>query len=145
RPVVTADVGILTPLLASWLGQALVRVLLLEPLLPVVLALLLPVVWLRRDAAVLAPASVLGGALLFTVGTTANNTIGPANRYYIWAIPLAVLLAAQVVAWNGSRGGRAGAKPEDRRAGSTHPRKTNSRDCAGRSPSLAAPPCRAAC
>lgn len=142
RPVVTADVGILTPLLASWLGQALVRVLLLEPPLPVVLPLLLPVVWLRRDTAVLAPASVLGGALLFTVGTTATNTIGPANRYYIWAMPLAVLLAAQVVAWNGSRGGRAADKTEDRRAGSTHPRTATSRDGGARRVLLWATPVR---
>ena len=132
RPVVTAQVGILTPLLWSWLGQALVRVLLLEPLLPVVLALLIPVAWLRRESGVLAPTSVLGGALVFTVGTTATNTIGPANRYYIWAIPLTVLLAAQVVAWDGNRGVRARDETEDRRAGGTRPRPTMPSHCGAR-------------
>ena len=116
RPVVTADVGPLTPVLSSWSGQALVRVLVLEPMLPLLLALTLPVAWLRRDLGALAPVSVLGGGLLFTMGTTATNTIGPANRYYIWAVPLAALLAAQVVAW-AACGGRAAAGAARRRAG----------------------------
>ena len=142
RPIVTAQVGILTPLLWSWLGQALVRVLLLEPMLPLVLALLLLVAWLRRDPGVLAPTSVLGGALVFTVGTTATNTIGPANRYYIWAIPLAVLLAAQVVAWDRSRHARARDETEARRAGSTRRRPEIWRHCGPRRVLLWATPAR---
>lgn len=97
RPVATAAVGPLTPLLWSWLGQALVRTLLLQPVLPPLLILAAGVACWRRSLAVLASISVLGGALLFTVTATALDVIGPLNRYYIWAIPLAIFVAAETL------------------------------------------------
>ncbi len=70
----------------------------LWPLLPVVLIVAVILAARRHDARVLAPLTVLGGAFGFDVFALLKNDIQPFYRYFIVAIPLAVLLVGGIAA-----------------------------------------------
>jgi hypothetical protein len=70
----------------------------LVPLLPIVLLLALAVGLRRRDIRVLGPIAVIGGSLAIDVLGVITNSIEPFYRYFLTAIPLAVLLVGYTVA-----------------------------------------------
>lgn len=76
----------------------------IAPLLPVLVVAALVVARRRRDLRILAPVSVLGGGILFTLAGYLDNLVFPWFRFYILCIPLAVLLAGFVLAPARGRG-----------------------------------------
>jgi hypothetical protein len=70
----------------------------LAPLLPIILVASLVVALRRRDPRMLAPVAVLGGALGFDLLAYLDNNIEDFFRYFIMAVPLAVLLIGSLVA-----------------------------------------------
>jgi hypothetical protein len=70
----------------------------LAPLLAIVLIASVIVALRRRDARILAPLAVLGGALGFDVLAYLANTIENFYRYFIVAVPLEVMLVGALVA-----------------------------------------------
>ncbi len=77
------------------------------PLLPVVAAVAVARAVREREARILAVLAIVGGVLLFEIAAFALGAINVAERYFIYAIPLVVLLAAMVArpaAEDGCRG-----------------------------------------
>jgi hypothetical protein len=72
----------------------------LWPAIPVVLLVAAVVALRRRDPRILAPLSILGGALGFDVLALLNNNIQPFYRYFIAALPIGILLVGSLVAPN---------------------------------------------
>ncbi len=70
----------------------------LAPLLVVLLVAAVVVAIRRRDLGVIAPIAVIGGGLLFDVGSYFANSISYALRYYILAIPLGIILVGSLFA-----------------------------------------------
>ena len=70
----------------------------LAPLMPVLLVVCAAVALLRRDARVLAPMALLGGALAFDLLAFLHGSITPGFRYFIVAFPLGVLLIGGLMA-----------------------------------------------
>lgn len=68
------------------------------PLLPILLIASVVVALRRRDARMLAPLSVLGGALCFDMASYMGNGIQNYLRYWIVALPLGILLLGCLVA-----------------------------------------------
>jgi len=75
----------------------------LWPLLPVVLIVAVIVATRRRDMRVLAPLTILGGALAFDALALLHNDIQPFYRYFIVTIPIEVLLVGSIAASLSSR------------------------------------------
>jgi hypothetical protein len=75
-------------------------VLALGPLLPtlIVVGLVLAFRHRRRDPRPLAPITILGGALLFSIYGAVTHQTGGYLRYYICAVPLSIMLAAAIAA-----------------------------------------------
>jgi hypothetical protein len=70
----------------------------LVPFLPILLVAAIVVAFWRRDPRILAPLSVIGGALTFDMLSYLSNAIDSALRYWIAVIPLGVLLLGSLVA-----------------------------------------------
>jgi hypothetical protein len=70
----------------------------LVPFLPILLVVAVAVAFWRRDPRIMAPLSVIGGALTFDMLSYLSNSIGSALRYWIAVIPLGVLLLGSLVA-----------------------------------------------
>ena len=70
----------------------------LAPFLPILLMAAAAVAFRRRDSRVLAPLSVLGGALGFDMLSYMGNAIAGSLRYWIVALPLGILLLGSLVA-----------------------------------------------
>jgi hypothetical protein len=70
----------------------------LAPFVPLLLVVAAVVAFKRRDPRILAPVSVLGGALAFDMLSFMSNSIGAALRYWIAVVPLAVMLLGSLVA-----------------------------------------------
>ena len=70
----------------------------LAPFLPILFLAATAVAFFRRDPRVLAPLSVLGGALGFDMVSLMNQAIGGFLRYFIVAVPLGILLLGSLVA-----------------------------------------------
>jgi hypothetical protein len=70
------------------------------PLIPLVLVAAIVLATRRRDPRILAPISVLGGALGFDMLALLNNNIQPYYRYYIVTIPIEVFLVGSLIAPN---------------------------------------------
>jgi hypothetical protein len=68
------------------------------PLVPVVLVLAIVVALRKKDPAILAPLTVLGGALGFDGLALLNNNIQPYFRYFIVTIPIEAFLVASLLA-----------------------------------------------
>jgi hypothetical protein len=68
------------------------------PLLVLVLVSALIIAIRRRDAGILAPVTILGGALGFDVLALLNNNIQPYYRYYIVTVPIEILLVGNLLA-----------------------------------------------
>jgi hypothetical protein len=73
-------------------------VLYLAPALPVIAIIALVLARKRRDIGVLAPITVVGGGLAFTLLGYIENSIQPWFRYFITAVPLEVLLVGSFFA-----------------------------------------------
>jgi hypothetical protein len=73
-------------------------VLSLWPLIPIVLVAAVVIAIRRHDRRILAPLSVLGGALAFDMVALLNNNIQPFYRYFIVTIPIELLLVASLAA-----------------------------------------------
>ncbi len=70
----------------------------LAPFLPILLVAAAAVAFWRRDSRVLAPLSVLGGALGFDMLAYMEGAIAGSLRYWIVAVPLGILLLGSLVA-----------------------------------------------
>ncbi|HTX01905.1 MAG TPA: hypothetical protein VMD59_24190, partial [Acidimicrobiales bacterium] len=70
----------------------------LAPLLVVMLVIAVVLAWRRRDLAVLAPITVLGGGLAFDFSEYFLNNLAWSLRYYILSIPLGILLTGALFA-----------------------------------------------
>jgi hypothetical protein len=67
------------------------------PLLPLILVAAVVVAIRRKDPRILAPVTILGGALGFDALALLNNNIQPFYRYFIVTIPIEVLLVGSLI------------------------------------------------
>jgi len=67
------------------------------PLLPLILLAAVVVAIRRKDPRILAPLTILGGALGFDALALLNNNIQPFYRYFIVTIPIEVLLVGSLI------------------------------------------------
>ena len=70
----------------------------LAPALPLIVIIALFLAWRRRDIGILAPITVVGGGLAFSILAYIDNKIDHWFRYFITAVPLEVLLVGSFFA-----------------------------------------------
>ncbi len=76
--------------------NALAVILAFAPLIPLAALVAGARAWKERDPRILAVLSIVGGVLLFEVGAFDRGAINIAERYFIYAIPLMILLVALI-------------------------------------------------
>jgi hypothetical protein len=83
--------------LDSTAGQALVQVILQQPVLPLAVLVGLLSLWRRRDWATLAAPAMLAAPLAFVIAASTLGAIGLEDRYFIWGVPLGFLMMAEAI------------------------------------------------
>jgi len=70
----------------------------LAPAIPLIVIVALVLAWRRRDIGILAPITVVGGGLAFSLAAYVDNKIDHWFRYFITAVPLEVILVGSFFA-----------------------------------------------